>query len=193
MTMTTIMVWLLDRTKKPKQDKDNPSRSDAPTLGRSHAPTLLSNTPLLHHSITPSPVFSVTDREEITASTELGAAQKDTARELTAKLASLKGIIWVGLATFLFGLGSLCWPPLQALIGSLTTSAAITVGGLALMILPTLVAGHELLILGAVVLLVAAWFLAHRHGHLRGQLAAALSPNQKSKPNPKKSSLATGS
>jgi hypothetical protein len=46
-------------------------------------------------------------------------------------------------------------------------------GGLALMVLPTLIAGNELFILGSVVLVVGAWFLAHRHGHLRGQVSAS--------------------
>jgi len=39
----------------------------------------------------------VVEREETHARTELGAAQKDTARELGAKLSSLKGIVWVGV------------------------------------------------------------------------------------------------
>ena len=44
--------------------------------------------------------MAVTEHEETRATTELGAAQKDTARELSAKLASLKGIVWVGVAIF---------------------------------------------------------------------------------------------
>ena len=56
----------------------------------------------------------VVEHEETRAKTELGAAQKDTARELSAKLASLKGIVWVGVALFLFGLATLFYPPLQA-------------------------------------------------------------------------------
>lgn len=110
----------------------------------------------------------VVEREETRAKTELGAAQKDTARELGAKLASLKGIVWVGVAMFAFGLASIFYPPLKLLIGSVTTSAAIFVGGLALMILPTLVVGNELLILGGVGVAVGGWFLAHRHGKLQG-------------------------
>ena len=46
--------------------------------------------------------------------------------------------------------------------------ANITIGGLALMILPTLVVGNELLILGGVGVAVGGWFLAHRHGRLQG-------------------------
>src|ERR1019366_6140002 len=47
----------------------------------------------------------VVEREETHARTELGAAQKDTARELGAKLSSLKGIVWVGVGLFVFGHG----------------------------------------------------------------------------------------
>jgi hypothetical protein len=110
----------------------------------------------------------VVEREEMRAKTELGAAQKDAARELGAKLASLKGVVWIGVAMFLFGLASIFYPPLKLLIGSVTTSAAICAGGLALMVLPTLVVGNELLILGGVAAAVALWFLAHRHGRLQG-------------------------
>jgi hypothetical protein len=115
-----------------------------------------------------SAAMAVIEREETRAKTELGAAQKDTARELGAKLASLKGVVWVGVAMFAFGLASIFYPPLKLLIGSVTTSAAITVGGLALMVLPTLVVGNELLILGGVGVAVGGWFLAHRHGRLQG-------------------------
>jgi hypothetical protein len=115
----------------------------------------------------------VVEHEETRAKTELGAAQKDTARELSAKLASLKGIVWVGVAVFLFGLATLFYPPLKLLVGSVTTSAAIIVGGLSLIILPTLIVGNELLILAGVASAVGLWFLAHRHGQLRGLVDAA--------------------
>ena len=114
----------------------------------------------------------VVEREETRAKTELGAAQKDTARELGAKLASLKGIEWVGVALFLFGLASIFYPPLKLLIGSVTTSAAICAGGILLLVLPTLVVGNELLILGGVGVAVGGWFLAHRHGRLQGLVDA---------------------
>jgi hypothetical protein len=115
----------------------------------------------------------VVEREETHSRTELGAAQKDTARELGAKLSSLKGIVWVGVGLSVFGLASLVYPPLKVVIGSVTTSAALMLGGVALMVLPTLVVGNELLILGVVGLAVGGWFLAHRHGHLRGMVAAS--------------------
>ena len=117
--------------------------------------------------------MSVVEHEETRASSELGAAQKDTARELSAKLASLSGIVWVGVALFLLGLATLFYPPLQVIIGSVTTSVAIIAGGLALMILPTLVVGHEMLILFGVAVGVGGWFLAHRYGTLRGMVNSA--------------------
>ena len=76
---------------------------------------------------------------------------------------------------FLFGLASMFYPPLQIIIGSVTTSVAITAGGIALMILPTLVVGHEMLILFGVAVRVGGWFLAHRYGTLRGMVEAAKS------------------
>ncbi len=112
--------------------------------------------------------MQVTEHEESRAKTELGAAQKDTARELSAKLARLKGIVWVGVLVFLFGLATMFYPPLKLIIGSITTSAAITVGGLALIVLPTVIVGNEMLIMGGVAAAVGLWFLAHRHGQLRG-------------------------
>jgi hypothetical protein len=127
----------------------------------------------------PSPAFvlsapmPVVEREETRARTELGAAQKDTARELGAKLSSLKGIVWVGVGLFVFGLASLVYPPLKLMVASVTTSAALMLGGVALMVLPTMVVGNELLILGVVALVVGGWFLAHRHGTLRGVVAAS--------------------
>ena len=117
--------------------------------------------------------MAVVEHEETRAKTELGAAQKDTARELSAKLASLKGIVWVGVVLFLFGLATLFYPPLKLIIGSVTTSVAITVGGIALMVLPTLIVGNELLILAGVGVVVGGWFLAHRYGSLRGMVNAA--------------------
>jgi len=120
----------------------------------------------------------VVEHEETRAKTELGAAQKDTARELSAKLASLKGIVWVGVVVFLFGLTTLFYPPLRLIIGSVTTSVAIVGGGLALIVLPSLIVGNELLILAGVAAAVGLWFFAYRHGSLRGLVTAAQTATQ---------------
>jgi hypothetical protein len=119
----------------------------------------------------PEPVVQKSRQIE-RAGTSIGAAQKDITRELGAKLGSLKGVVWVGVILFVFGLATLLYPPLHALIGSVTTSLAICAGGVALIVLPSLVVGNELLILGGVAASVGGWFLAHRHGAMRGILTA---------------------
>jgi membrane-bound ClpP family serine protease len=62
---------------------------------------------------------------------------------------------------------------MNAFQANLTTSVALMLGGVALIVLPTMVVGNELLILSAVALVVGAWFLAHRHGQLSGLVAAS--------------------
>lgn len=116
----------------------------------------------------PSTVIRSTERVE----TEIGAAQKDTARELGAKLGALKGVVWVGVLAFLFGAASAFYPPLKLVVGSVTTSAVIAASGIALIILPSLVVGHEVLILGVAGGVSALYWFAHRHGTLRGALDA---------------------
>jgi hypothetical protein len=140
-------------------------------------------------TFTLSAPMPVVEREESRAGTELGASQKDTARELGAKLASLKGIVWVGVGLFVFGLASLVYPPLKVIVASVTTSAALMFGGLALMVLPSLIVGNELLILGGVAVAVGGWFLAHRHGQLSGIVAASTGAQNNAPP----SSVATPS
>ena len=99
--------------------------------------------------------------------TKVGAAQKDTGREIAAKLSSFKGIMWVGVLIFLFGAASLFYPPLKLIVGSVTTSVAACGAGLALMVLPSLLVGHEILILSIAVGAVGIYWFSHRHGSLR--------------------------
>lgn len=113
-------------------------------------------------------------RQTEKAGTSIGAAQKDTARELGAKLSSLKGVVWVGVLMFLFGVASLVYPPLRIAIGSVTTSVAVAAGGVMLIVLPSLVVGNEMKILGGVGAAVGCWFLAHRHGVLKARAEKSL-------------------
>ncbi len=154
-----------------KAEAVNASAQSSSSFAASREPSTINSQPST--SFTLSAPMPVVEREETHARTELGAAQKDTARELGAKLSSLKGIVWVGMGLFVFGLASLVYPPLKVIIGSVTTSAALMLGGVALMVLPTLVVGNELLILSGVAVAVGGWFLAHRHGQLRGIVAGS--------------------
>jgi len=114
----------------------------------------------------------VTEGNKVTerVKTKIGAAQKDTAREMGAKLASLKGVVWVGLLLFVAGAASFVWPPLKAIVGSATTSAVAVAAGIALMALPSLIVGNEILILCLGVGAVLLYWFSHRHGELRGQI-----------------------
>lgn len=109
-----------------------------------------------------------TERNEIV----IGAAQKDTAREMAAKLGSLKGVVWIGVLVFLFGAASLFYPPLKLIVGSVTTSIAACAAGIALIILPSLIVGHELLIMGVGLGGLGLYWFSHRHGKLQGLVDA---------------------
>jgi len=100
--------------------------------------------------------------------TKIGAAQKDVAREMAAKLGSMRGIMWLGVLVFLFGAASFVYPPLKLIVASTTTSMVITAAGLLLVVLPTLIVGNELLILGGALGGAALYVFAHRYGKLRG-------------------------
>jgi ABC-type anion transport system duplicated permease subunit len=101
--------------------------------------------------------------------TTIGAAQKDVAREVAAKLGSLRPVMWVGILVLLFGLASF-HPYLRAIVGSVTTSVVIVVAGLGMIVLPSLIVGNEILILGAGVGVVVLYWFSHRHGRLQGML-----------------------
>lgn len=104
--------------------------------------------------------------------TKIGAAQKDVAREMAAKLSSLKWVTWVGVLVFLFGAASLFYPPLKLIVGSVTTSVAACVAGLALIVLPIVIVGNELLIFGVAIGGVVIYWFSHRHGKLQGFIDA---------------------
>lgn len=106
-----------------------------------------------------------------TIETTIGAAQKDTAREMAAKLGSLRGVVWIGVLVFLFGAASFAYPPLKVIVGGSTTTSAVIAGsGLAMIVLPTLLVGHELLILAVAAGAAALYFFAHRHGTVHSEL-----------------------
>jgi hypothetical protein len=100
-------------------------------------------------------------RETITerAQTQVGTAQKDTARELGARLANMRGVMWVGVALLILG------PVVGFKMGWFTNGCIAGGVGLLLIILAQIVPGNEAWFgLGGLLLipLVAyAWY----HGH----------------------------
>lgn len=111
--------------------------------------------------------------EEITtkSKTELGAAQKDFAREIGAKLGSLKPVMFFGIV--LAGLGIFGLTPWgRPFIASTSTSIILLVAGAGVMILPTIIVGNELLIILGAVGLSLGYFFVRRYGEKDGKLKA---------------------
>jgi hypothetical protein len=76
----------------------------------------------------------------------------------------------------------LVYPPLKLLVGSVTTSAVLAAAGLALIFLPSLLVGHELISLAIAAGGAGVYWFAHRHGSVTGQLAALkLDPSREEK------------
>lgn len=104
---------------------------------------------------------SAVAKETISQSTKavVGPAQKDTARELAAKLASMRPIQYAGVACLLFAAAGLFYAPLRIVLGGgKQFPIAIGVLGAALVVAPQLIAGNETLILvGSAVVAFVYW------------------------------------
>lgn len=146
------------------KQSENPKTESSQTYERTEEKVfaLPEDTPVISKPI------KTTVTEKVT--TKIGAAQKDTAREFGAKLSSMKGIMWAGVLLFTFGIASAFWPPLKVIVGSVTTSAVACVAGVALIVLPSLIVGNEILILCIAGGAVVVHFLAHRHATIHTKL-----------------------
>lgn len=107
--------------------------------------------------------------------TTLGAAQKDTARELGVKLAAMKPVQLLGMVLVLAAL-SMFWGPIKAVTQSGTLQVITGVTGLLLIVLPTVITSVSPVIWSilavAGIAIPALWYLSHRHGQLRGFIDA---------------------
>lgn len=83
----------------------------------------------------PSAILRETTTERATTST--GIAQKDTARDLSVRLANLRGVLWVGLALLLGG------PVVGWRLGWFTNGCIAGAVGLLLVILSAVLPGNE--------------------------------------------------
>ncbi len=86
-----------------------------------------------------APVPSVILRETVheVATTQTGAAQKDTARDLTARLANMRGVMWAGVLLLIGG------PLIGWKLGWFTNGCIAGAVGLLLIILSTVIPGNE--------------------------------------------------
>ena len=109
---------------------------------------------------TPAPMPVRRVRSEKTDQ-QIGAAQKDMAREVGAKLASMRPVQFVGIL-FILAAVAMFHPLVKALVGSRTVQLVTGGTGIALVALPILLVGNERLILLAA-LVPAVWWIIHRN------------------------------
>lgn len=100
---------------------------------------------------------------------QIGASQKDTARDISAKLASMRPVQILGGILVLCAL-AMFYPPIALITASRTLQAVTGAVGVALLFLPVIVVGHEGILIAAGIGIPAIWFFAHRHGTM-SQLA----------------------
>lgn len=94
------------------------------------------------------------------ATTQLGSAQKDTARELGVKLANMRGVMWVGVALLIGG------PIVGIKMGWPTNGAIAGAAGLLLIILSQVIPGHSAWFgLGLLLLIPLVCFVYYRARH----------------------------
>lgn len=101
-------------------------------------------------------------RETVTerATTELGTAQKDTAREVGARLANMRGVMWVGVLLLVAG------PVVGWRMGWFTNGCIAGAVGLGLIILAQVVPGNEAWFgLGGLLLLPLVAYVYYRAQH----------------------------
>jgi len=99
--------------------------------------------------------------------TELGTAQKDTARELGARLANMRGVMWVGIALMVGG------PLLGWQLGWIVNGMIAGAVGLGLVILAQVVPGNEAWfgLFGLLLLPVVAYAYYKSQADARGEPA----------------------
>lgn len=100
--------------------------------------------------------------------TDVGAAQKDTAREIGAKLKAVAWISWVGIAILLGGIFTFTpyCPPMPVRVRVMICAA----GG-ALIVAPMIIVGNEKWILLAIAVGGLAWFLIEKSHEMNSERA----------------------
>lgn len=106
--------------------------------------------------------------------TSIGAAQKDTTREVGALISSMRPVQFVGILLVLASL-AMFHPVVKAVTMSAQLQVVCGASGVGLIFLPTLVAANPLVFTFATIAGIAApviYHLAHSHGHAQGFIDA---------------------
>ncbi len=143
----------------------------APASNRNSPATVANSATVEESPVQPAPqIEEETVTQEVTV--EIGAAQKDTSRELAAKLQSMRPMQFLG-AAFLIAALAMFHPAVRLLMGS-SREMQIMVGaaGLFLIFAPQFIAGNELLIMGVTVGGLVALYVIKRSSYKSGIIDA---------------------
>ena len=103
----------------------------------------------------------------------VGAAQADTSRETSAKLASFRPVQFAGVGFLLFA-AALFHPVLRAAVGGgKSVQMALAVGGVVLIFAPAILVGRETVVLVLVCVGLGAWWLNSRASYHEARADAA--------------------
>jgi hypothetical protein len=108
-----------------------------------------------------------TYRHVLKAAQSVGAAQKDTGREIAAKLAAARPVQYMGVILVLAAC-AMFHPVVRAFVASTTVQAVVGAVGLSMIFGPMVIVGHEGLMIGGGLVLILIVFFMHRHGRLQG-------------------------
>ncbi len=168
------------------QNSERVQRMELPLAAGSVVQTVTPGLPITSHSLTNSTAYpasvtlaapAVMKLETIERTgTVLGAAQKDTSRELTARFAAMRPVQWVGV---LLILGAVA----LAYFGWWTPAGIAGAAGAGMIVLAQVLPGHEWLILAGGVAVAALGvlvvFYAYNSGRLDPYLPDALDKKRK--------------
>lgn len=155
----------------------------APVIITTESPIVASSTvPDVNHNqdrVAKTTASGTVPARSITRTTErikthLGAAQKDSSREIAAQIGSMRPVQWVGIALIAAAL-AMFWGPVRVVTQSTTLQVFTGAAGLILIFLPLIIVANPRLFAVAAVAGIAApaiYFFVHRHGRMQGFIDA---------------------
>ncbi len=107
-----------------------------------------------------------------TVGQSIGAAQKDMGREIAARMSAMRPVMWVGIGLLLLSVSMFHPVVFVALGASRSVQMAAAVAGVVMIAAPSVLAGHERLVLFGGLAGVAGYWWVRRYGEKDGERKA---------------------